>query len=246
MVKIALLTDLHISSSDEAPMGVFTKDNFLTVLKKAVDSNPDLIVLNGDLCHKTGEKSVYEQIKTVMDESRIPYTGIPGNHDNAALMHDTFGWDINEETCEMYYTLNFIDKTFIFLDTSKAKVSESQFEWLKKSIQTIDSKEIVIFMHHPPIKCDSRHMEPIYAFEDMEIFKALFNDFTDRMFHIFCGHYHMERTVSLNNVVVYLAPSTFIQIDPEFNHFVKGSDLIGFRQILWQADGRIVSNCVYC
>jgi 3',5'-cyclic-AMP phosphodiesterase len=245
MVKIALLTDLHISSFEAAPMGVFTKESFRAVLQKAVDSNPDLIVLNGDLCHKTGEKPVYDLIKSDMDEWRIPYTGIPGNHDDTALMHETFGWDINEETSEMYYTFNFAARTFIFLDTSKAKVSGTQLEWLKENIHDIESKQIVIFMHHPPLKCDSRHMEPVYAFEDMDIFKALFNDFPDRMFHVFCGHYHMERTVFLNNVVVYLSPSTFIQIDPDFGHFVKGNDLIGFRQIIWQSDDRIVSDCLY-
>lgn len=246
MLKIALLTDVHISSIEEKPLGIDTKSTFLNVLQKAASTKPDLFILNGDLCHKTGEKEIYEWIKSIMDATGVPYTGIPGNHDDPVLMREIFKWGDGNSENEMYYTMQYAGNTLFFLDTSKAQVSVNQLQWLERILEQSHFQDIIIFMHHPPVICGSLGMGPKYQLEDMTSFDGLFRRFSGQRFHIFCGHYHMERTVTNENITVHIAPSTFVQINPDFEHFVKGNDLVGFREIYITSDGKILTNCRYC
>jgi Icc protein len=228
-MKIGLITDLHISATEDLPLGIPVKENFLKVLKACLDFHPDMIVLNGDLCHKTGERSVYEWIKSEIDKTSIAYFGIPGNHDDALLMHEVFGWPL--EHGEMYYTLETDEVRLIFMDSSKGKISELQLSWLREELNKSSLTASCIFIHHPPVLCNSRHMEPAYALENMDEVQELFRQFTDRKFLIFSGHYHMDSAVSMANMTVFVTPSTFFQIDPDSVALKKLHDQIGFRII---------------
>ncbi|MBC7886033.1 MAG: metallophosphoesterase [Saprospiraceae bacterium] len=243
MYKICMLTDLHIDEEGEHPLGIDTRSNFIKVLHTSVGSGPDLIVLAGDLCNRVGDEQIYSWVKTQMDATGIPYHCIAGNHDDPRLMCDIFYPAKNTSCDELYYAHHEPFSPLIFLDSSEGSMTETQYQWLSHEISS-GGICVTIFMHHPPILAGCKHVEPTYAFTQTERFQLLCGAFPDKSIAIFCGHYHLERTVQMKNQHVYITPSTFIQIHPDFEEFRPQNDLIGYREILINED-KMITNVIY-
>ena len=133
-MKICLITDLHIDLPGERPNGLDTRLQFIRTIQKIKEKTYDLVIVAGDLCHKTGVKEIYDWIRLHLDETSIPYQVISGNHDSSALLADSFdlGKDIIDE--ELYFQQDYPDGNIIFLDTSRGMMSDKQFNWLEEKI----------------------------------------------------------------------------------------------------------------
>ena len=73
-------------------------------------------------------------------------------------------------------------------------------------------------MHHPPMEAGVPFMDGKYPLQDMEAVQAVLFEHPHRI-AIFCGHYHVEKSLQLRNLNVFITPSSFFQIDqfsPEF------------------------------
>ncbi|MBK9254160.1 MAG: metallophosphoesterase [Saprospiraceae bacterium] len=245
MNKICILSDLHISDKNNFPMQIDTRVNFVKVLNNVQIQNPGFIILAGDLCHTSGDREIYHWIKEKMDFCRIPYKVIAGNHDDAVLISEIFGFESDAQSNELYYGIEWGGRNILFLDSSKAYFQQNQWEWLENQIAFATSKNIFLIMHHPPVKCYSIQLEPKYAFEQTVEFIALCSKYPEKDFHIFCGHYHLERTVSIQNITVYITPSTFVQVDPDAIDFVPLHPYVGYRELFFDTQGTIITNCRY-
>lgn len=64
---------------------------------------------------------------------------------------------------------------------------------VRSSIQMVERKieeseeHVIICMHHPPLRSNSKHMEPKYMFTQMERFEKLCVGFPDKLFYVFAG-----------------------------------------------------------
>lgn len=210
------MTDVHIADTTETPKGgVDTRSNFLKIVQKIADEAHDLMVLTGDICLDVPKMSIYEwayrQLNKYLDISKIDF--IAGNHDQTNMMCAAFGLEKHLRNATYYYTRNVHGYLFVFLDTSRGVVDEGQMGWLKNEIESSGAREIIIFMHHPPVYADVPYMDHNHAMKGRLLFQTELRSFTDRIFHIFCGHYHVDRTVAFDNLIVYITPSTYFQID---------------------------------
>lgn len=224
------MTDLHIDKIGEYPLSIDTRENFLNVLHHVKSKPFDLMIIAGDLCNKTGNSQIYEWVKDQLQDIGMPVKIISGNHDTSVLLADGFGMNDQLTQDELYYNYKQEAYDFIFLDTAKGEMSDHQWEWLEASIEKQD-KNILIFMHHPPVYVGAKHMEPRYMFSQMERFQDVCSKFPGKKFYVFTGHYHLEKTIIKNNINVYITPSTFVQIDPDHLDFRKMNTYIGYREI---------------
>jgi 3',5'-cyclic-AMP phosphodiesterase len=243
-MKICLITDLHIDLPGECPNGLDTRLQFIRTIQKIKEKNYDLMIVAGDLCHKTGVKEIYDWIKIQLDEMSIPYHVISGNHDSSVLLADSFdlGKKLFDE--ELYFQQGYLDGNIIFLDTSRGMMSDKQFIWLEEKIEKL-SGTVIICMHHPPLLAHCTHMEPKYMFTQMQRFETLCLKCPDKQFQIFCGHYHIERTIIHKNITIFITPSTFIQIDPDSFEFRKAGDYFGYREIFINEGNCNYTNLIY-
>ena len=85
-MKIIQITDLHIDKENEYPYDIDVRRNFKRVLNAARRQKPDHLVISGDLCYQDGETEIYEWIKLQLDNSKIPYDIIAGNHDDSHML----------------------------------------------------------------------------------------------------------------------------------------------------------------
>ena len=228
-MKIIQITDLHVDKENEYPYDIDVRRNFKRVLNAARRQKPDHLVVSGDLCYDDGEREIYEWIKLQLDNTKIPYEIIAGNHDDSLLMAEVFKCEHLLTNDELFFAKKIGKATCIFLDSGKGFHSEDQLKWLKRQLKNA-GKDILIFMHHPPAKAGVPFMDNKYPLQDMDAVQKIF--FAHKKFlPIFCGHYHVEKTIHVQNIMIQITPSCFFQMDQNNEDFKVDHHSIGYRLI---------------
>lgn len=223
-MRIVQITDIHIDKLFELNKNIDVHQNFLRILEDALLHKPDLIVLSGDLCHNEAQINVYQWFKSELSGRGLPYRVIGGNHDDGEMLTSTFK-DVQGNL--PYFAYQTTRQKLLFLNTISGNLDEIQWEWLKNHLKEPVS---AIFMHHPPLLAGIPHMDNYYAMRNRDSFLQLLKSF-DQRFRIFTGHYHNDRTIEVDNISVYITPSTFFQISDKsqqltYDHFLPGYRII--------------------
>ena len=228
-LKIIQVSDLHIGYENESPYGVDVRNNFQRIIHSLYNETFDLLVITGDLCFHGGNTNTYKWIKKYIDQLNKPYFIIPGNHDNSKLISKVFGYNKAITGDEIYLLKQFKGHKIIFLDTGKGVMSTEQLKWLKRQINQFKD-QIIIFMHYPPALANVPHMDHNWAFQNnkeiQEIFFSIKNNIT-----VFCGHYHVEKSLQIKNLNIYITPSTFFNLRQDTEEFQVENTLVGYRKI---------------
>lgn len=225
-MKIVQFTDPHIGGVDQDTHGVDTRSNFIRTLEAIRNEKADSLVLTGDLCFKEPRREVYEWIKDKFEEYDVHPLIIPGNHDSTELLCDVFGLESIDG--ELYFREQWGDDSVFFLDSSKGIMSNSQWEWLQKNVDR--DKRLIIFTHYPPIKCFVPYMDGKHNFKESARFLDLISGVQQDV-QLFCGHYHVAKTVSADKLHVHITPSGFFQIRDDMEDFGIDHYRVGYRVI---------------
>jgi 3',5'-cyclic-AMP phosphodiesterase len=228
-MKFIQITDLHIDQSGECPFNIDVRKNFFDVLDAIITEEPDHLIITGDLCYRDGDKKIYKWIKTQLDALPFPYEIIAGNHDDSVMMANVFDRGHLLNGTEMYFAKKWAKQPCLFLDSAVGKHSDNQIKWLKRQMKNCRG-QLLIFMHHPPFKAGAPYMDNNYALQDMHILQALFEEFPHQI-SVFCGHYHIEKTVVYKNVTLFITPSCFFQIGQTLDAFSVDHHQIAYRII---------------
>ncbi|MDM8559719.1 metallophosphoesterase [Thiotrichales bacterium HSG14] len=230
---IAQVTDMHIGPSNVSYRNINARQQFLDVLQEIVKEPLDLLVLSGDLAAIDGEPETYAWIRQTLLTFPCPYLVMAGNHDHVMRMKSAF--DLPESDISngmLYFSRNIKGRRLLFLDSSPYQVSKQQLEWLNEQL-TESNEPVLLFIHHPPLKCGCQFMDDHHALQNIDdVWEVL--DQHSHVKHIFCGHYHTEKTVTKNGKSIYLTPSTVFQIDTENYHFSIDHIKPGWRIIEWK------------
>jgi Icc protein len=228
-MKIIQITDLHIDKENEYPFNIDVRRNFQRILRAARQAKVDHLVISGDLCYDIGDVEIYEWIREQLDLTRISYDVIGGNHDDTMLMSEIFGLQHLVTKNELYFAKKLGKATCLFLDSSRGFHSENQLKWLDRQLKN-GNDNFVIFTHHPPVKADVKFMDTKYALQNIsEIQEVLFG--YRGFINIFCGHFHVEKSIQRDNILVQITPSTFYQLDQSSLDFKVDHHSIAYRLI---------------
>jgi len=231
-MRILQINDLHVAKEGEESFGVDVRNNFLRIVERLKAARADLLVINGDLCFRDGEREIYEWIKQHLSEIDLPIAYTSGNHDDPALMAKVFNLNGSLKEKELYYARKIDGQTCLFLDTTTRIVSEEQLQWLARELDKA-SDRVFVFMHHPPLFAGVPYMDNNHALINMEPIQELFNSFPGQVY-VFCGHYHVDKVVQRKNITVYITPACFFQIDQHEEKFKVDHYRIGYREINWK------------
>jgi Icc protein len=237
---IAQITDLHITTSD----GVGNFERFNQVLKNIKeDSTINSIVISGDIAEGIEDRNIYERVKSLLDATELSYHVMPGNHDNAALLSEVFGlqdWFIHDR---LYYTEEFDFGKILFFDTSTGELSMEQLIWLEEECSSSYQK-FLLFLHHPPVLGGIPYLDNNFALSNLlEVQKVLKKN--NNIQGIFCGHYHVERSIRLGNHIVFITPSNAFQVVENGDEITKINTAPVYRKIYW--DGSTMrTHIVWC
>jgi Icc protein len=230
---IAQVTDMHIGTANVKYRGIDVRQQFLDVLQVLAKKPLDLLILSGDLAAVEGEPEAYAWIKQTLATFPYPYIVMAGNHDHAVRMKIAFDLpDSDISQGMLYFSRTIKGRCLLFLDSSSYRVTKQQLDWLTE--QRAEYQEpALLFMHHPPMKCGCPFMDEYHALQNIDEIWQAFKPLP-KIKHIFCGHYHADKTVIKNNKFIHMTPSTAFQIGTKSSDFVIEHTKPGWRIIEWK------------
>src|ERR1019366_3223587 len=158
-VRIAQISDLHIKSPDTLAYGRVDTASALERCVAALNEfkpRPDLVVISGDLAD-TPTAEEYEHLKRLMVPLRLPFVGIPGNHDSRELMRAAFpsaAYAFSSGPLNQRVEVGGLD--LVLLDTSvpgkpHGELDAPTMQWLDATLATAPDRSALVFLHHPPV-----------------------------------------------------------------------------------------------
>src|SRR5262245_37417646 len=91
-LRIAQISDLHIKPRGQLAYGRVDTAKALercVAALNAFEPAPDFVVISGDLAD-TPNAEEYDYLKQLLEPLKLPFAGIPGNHDSRELMRAAF------------------------------------------------------------------------------------------------------------------------------------------------------------
>ena len=61
----------------------------------------------------------------------------------------------------------------------------------------------VVIMHHPPDRMHVPHMDEVHYLKDKDEVMQILTE-ADKPISIFCGHYHVEKSMSINQIHIHI------------------------------------------
>ncbi|GAB6089626.1 metallophosphoesterase family protein [Spirochaeta dissipatitropha] len=225
---LLVLNDMHLTSLGEKYHSVDSGAKFREVLSLLCkQEQPQLIVLNGDICATDPDPVVYKETAELIQKLNIPVLAIPGNHDDPELMKKYLSLpEYNMKIagaakigiCPTDPYCGWADLAGInlfWLNSWDARISREQLDWLEIIRTDIPAdRPTVVFMHHPPAYVPSVFMESNFPLLNRaEILSEIQK--IPGLSRIFCGHYHISYDSSDPAVPLSMVSSSLYTIDPE-------------------------------
>jgi 3',5'-cyclic-AMP phosphodiesterase len=235
MCRIIHITDLHLDDSLTQEIALDTRKNFLKVVDKIKTIKPDAIIVGGDL----GDKKSLKWLKNTLDKLEVKYFIVLGNHDKISEVEKVFNLKNKIHKNKLCYTVKIKGKNIIILDSSDNSVSSEELDYLTEKSSDI-KEDIMLFIHHPPVKCGCRFMDKYFSLNNSnKVMRALIK--IKNITNIFCGHYHIGKVIQKNKKNIYLTPSTACQISEKATKLEIASTSPGYRIIEWTDNNKIKS-----
>ena len=225
LYRVAIITDLHIKQG-QFVNGVNTEQNFYDLVEELKSWNLDHVICAGDLSAKKPFREDCELVKSKLEELKVPYDIICGNHDDPRHISAVFNYDLNDG--EVYYTRRIGESNYIFLDTNQGSISDKQCQWLSEELSRNINPYIV--MHYPPLDSGIVYIDAKHEFKDTDKILRILTDYKKRI-NVFCGHCHSERLLQYKNLNVFITPSSIAQVDERDTNFKMYHDYVGYRII---------------
>ena len=215
MTKIIQISDPHIVAKGKLAYGQVDTCLALTqcvaqISKILPEIGPvDMIIVTGDLTD-FGTSDEYSLFRELIEELRIPYRAIPGNHDDKSVMQKCFAdADWMPKTGPINWQIDFEDLKVIGLDTSiigkaHGNLETDSLNFLRSSLNSAKGKPVIVASHHPPIITGIEKMD-IQNLRDSDELKEILSTYKGEL-KLICGHIHRNIVTKFGNVICQIAP----------------------------------------
>lgn len=164
---IAQISDLHIKRPGEL---AYRRVDTATALTRCIETlnrftpRPDLVVISGDLVD-TQLAAEYDHLKTLLAPLNLPFTAVPGNHDNREWMRAALpGLGYATTSGALNSVRKVGDTDIVLLDSSVPGAAHGELDadslaWLNSILIASETRPALLFLHHPPFVTGIAHMD---------------------------------------------------------------------------------------
>lgn len=209
---IAHLSDLHIEAGDSAN----TQRLQLTLAALArVRPRPQLVLITGDLTQH-GRPEQYALLRELLRDCG-PYLLLPGNHDDAALVHQFFP-DVSPPPRGML-RVELDGLRLLLADSCIGGQDHGELgsEQLQDMAAELDGnpRPTLLAMHHPPVSAQVPALDGL-GLRDVRVFQEWLMQ-RGCIVAVLAGHYHQAQFSLLGRCCpVIVAPSVAPPLVPDF------------------------------
>ncbi|HEY2248708.1 MAG TPA: phosphodiesterase [Bradyrhizobium sp.] len=166
-ICIAQISDLHIKPPGALAYGKVDTAKALGRCVAALNAfvpAPDFVVISGDLAD-TPNAEEYDYLKRLLKPLKLPFAGIPGNHDSRDLMRVAFPdapYALASNALNQKIEVGELD--LLLVDSSvpgkpHGLLEPPTLQWLEQTLSTAASRPALLFLHHPPFLAGIWHMD---------------------------------------------------------------------------------------
>ncbi len=164
---IAQISDLHIKPRGQLAYGRVDTAKALENCVAALNAfrpAPDFVVISGDLVDTpVGEE--YDYLAELLAPLKLPFAGIPGNHDGRDLMRAAFAkaaYAFASGPLNQKIEVGELD--LLLLDSSvpgkpHGELETPTLQWLDAMLESSLDRPALLFLHHPPFVAGIWHMD---------------------------------------------------------------------------------------
>lgn len=214
-MRLIQLSDPHLTADGQPLYDVVdTESALLAALERVRSLSPaaDLVVLTGDLAD-AGNAAAYQRLRAGLDTLPMPYTLLPGNHDDRMELRRAFpdhAW-AGEPLCCLRQ--DWPDGTFLLLDTTVpgqpwGEIGDPQLAWLEAACPA--DRPVLLCLHHPPFAIGIPGMDELRCLNEDRLERWLAGK--PQVEALLCGHVHRFVVTTFAGRPAMTAPSTAHQI----------------------------------
>jgi len=218
-IVIAQISDLHIKPPGSLAYGRVDTAAALERCVAALNEfapKPDLVVISGDLAD-TPTIEEYEHLKRLLHSLKLPFVGIPGNHDSRELMRAAFPrapYAFSTGPLNQKAEADGLD--LLLLDSSvhgkpHGELEAVTLQWLEATLAAAPNRPALLFLHHPPFQAGIWHMDRQNLLNAGELASIVRRH--PRVQLIATGHVHRATLTMLAGVPVTICPAPNHAVD---------------------------------
>lgn len=234
---IAQISDLHLSKHHPAYL-----EQFLAVLHLALNHQPNLLLLTGDLVND-GDKDGYDWLFNTLKSTNTPFLCLAGNHDVTHEIGHDLPFD-KRQFLPIPLDARLIDKHRLIINTAgttwqllavNSAVNAQIYGHLTNETlgflqhHLCNNLPTLITLHHHPIPVGSAWIDEYLLKNHDEFWHTLAH--APRPPHIICGHVHQAHTLQEQYGTLYTCPAASRQFMPHQDDFGLDTLSAGFRLI---------------
>jgi 3',5'-cyclic-AMP phosphodiesterase len=166
-IRIAQISDLHIKPPGTLAYGKVDTAKALERCIAALNEfapAPDFVVISGDLADAPSAEE-YDHLKRLLVPLKVPFAGIPGNHDSREMMRAAFpdaAYALPAGPLNQKIEVGELD--LLLLDSSvpgkpHGELDAPTLQWLDATLASSSGRPALVFLHHPPFQTGIWHMD---------------------------------------------------------------------------------------
>lgn len=223
ILRVAQITDTHLYADPEGRLlGLSTLECLEQVIELAAERQPDIVVATGDLTHDASQ-AAYEMVRQCFGRLGVPVYCLPGNHDEAAALHQHMNGDAFHSTASLQingWQMAFVDSSVN--GSEGGHLRRQELEMLHTVLSEAPELPALVWLHHQPVNVGSRWLDTMAVDNPADFFDVI--DRHPQVRAVVWGHVHQCFEHRRNEVPLLSTPSTCIQ-------FLPGSDDFAIDQV---------------
>lgn len=197
MLKIIIMSDIHITPEGVVKHGLDTSERFETAIADVNEfyGDADLCIYAGDIADE-GDAESYARFEKLRAANPIPSFVMMGNHDNRPLYLENAENPMVDDNGFVQGIIDIKGHRVVMIDTSEPGhvdgiLCENRLSWL--AARLAEAKEldlpVILVLHHPA----NRLHTPVdtYGLTDADKLAPVLLDSGARIVQIVAGHCHM-------------------------------------------------------
>jgi 3',5'-cyclic-AMP phosphodiesterase len=228
-IRIAQISDLHIKPPGALAYGRVDTARALEHCVAALNEFrpiPDFVVISGDLAD-TPALEEYEYLKRLLAPLKLPFAGIPGNHDSRDMMRAAFpqsAYAFSSGPLNQKVEVGGLD--LLLLDSSVAgkphgELDAATLQWLDATLASGAERPALLFLHHPPFVAGIWHMDRQNLLNAGELAPIIKRHARVRL--IASGHIHRAALTMFTGVPTTICPAPNHAVDLDLEHLREPS-----------------------
>jgi 3',5'-cyclic-AMP phosphodiesterase len=218
-VLIAQISDLHIKPPGSLAYGRVDTAAALERCVAALNAfrpKPDFVMISGDLAD-TPTTEEYEYLKRLLAPLKLPFAGIPGNHDSRDMLRAAFPlvpYAFPSGPLNQRIEIGGLD--LLLLDSSvhnkpHGELEAATLQWLDATLGSAPDRPALLFLHHPPFTTGIWHMDRQNLLNAAELAAVIRRH--PRVQLIAAGHVHRATLAMFAGVPTTICPAPNHAVD---------------------------------